>query len=216
MIDFASDRRAPTPTAAAEMAVPVVSELAAAIANFSGRARDALVRQVDRGEERLGLAAQRWPSPQTLFEPVARRLAEPAGRLPRALAQRAAHARGDLQTTAPRLRAELITQRLSHARQRLADLWRLTELAHPERPLQRGFVRVTDRSGQTVVRSADARSAKLLSLRFGDGVVDVAVEGSRMPPLERDKTNPYLSARKRSATAAQPGLFDDTQGEEGC
>ncbi len=181
LIDFASDRRAPTPTAAAEMAVPVLLDLAAATDNLGGRASDALMRQVARGAERLSLAAERWPSPQTLFEPVARRLAEPASRLPRALAQRAAHARADFQTTAPRLRSPLVTQRISHARQRLADIWRLIELAHPERPLRRGFVRVTDRAGHTIINAADARGAAALALRFADGVVDVVVEGSLCP-----------------------------------
>jgi exodeoxyribonuclease VII large subunit len=84
----------------------------------------------------------------------------------------------------------------------------LAELAHPERPLARGFVRVTDRSGNTVTKSADAVAARLLTLRFGDGEVD-AVTGdaadapSLKPRLER--------ARKPSYPALQPGLFDESQ-----
>lgn len=212
LIDFAADRRAPTPTAAAEMAVPVIADLAVAIDNVARRTRDALSRQVGRGCERLNQFAQRWPTPQSLFEPIVRRLAEPSGRLPRALAQRAAHARADFQTTAPRLRVELVSQRISHAHQRLADIWRLTELAHPERPLKRGFVRVTDRGGQTIVHAADARAAASLALRFADGVIDVVVEGSTSGPLERSMTNAYLSKTKRHGKTPQPGLFDDSEG----
>ncbi len=208
LIDFASDRRAPTPTAAAEMAVPVRSELAALLAQLGGRGCEALARQVARAGERMALVAERWPAPTRLFEPAARALAEPAARLPRALAQRAAHARGDLQAVAPRLRPALVEQRIVHAGQRLADLWRLAELAHPERPLKRGFVRVTDRAGATIVHADAARAAAALTLRFADGSVDVAVDGSA-PPLERAAPSPYRRTPKAPPAAPHPGLFDD-------
>jgi exodeoxyribonuclease VII large subunit len=77
---------------------------------------------------------------------------------------------------------------------------------HPERPLSRGFVRVTDRSGNTLTHAADARDARELSLRFGDGNVDATVGGTeaRPPRVERPA--------KRSYLPPQPGLFD--RGEE--
>jgi exodeoxyribonuclease VII large subunit len=79
-------------------------------------------------------------------------------------------------------------------------LWRLAELAHPDRPLQRGFVRVTDRAGKTIARAADAIAARLLTLQFGDGAVDATAGGSPAP-VERK--------RRRSYVAGQPGLFDE-------
>lgn len=206
LIDFAADRRAPTPTAAAEMAVPVRAELDLAVAQLGGRARYALDRSMARGEERLVLASERWPTPASLFDPAARALADPAARLPRALAQRAAHARADIQEVAPRLRPGLVIQRIDHARQRLGDLWRLAALAHPDRPLERGFVRVTDRSGQTIVHAAAARAAGRLSLRFADGTVDASVEGAA---LERGAPPAYRRPAKPAAAIPQPGLFDE-------
>ena len=206
LIDFAADRRAPTPTAAAEMAVPVRAELHSAVAQLGGRARDALDRSVARGEERLVLASERWPKPASLFDPAARALADPAARLPRALAQRAAHARADIQEVAPRLRPGLVIQRIDHARQRLGDLWRLAALAHPDRPLKRGFVRVTDRNGQTIVHAAAARAAGRVSLRFADGTVDASVEGVA---LERSAPPAYRRPTKPAPAIPQPGLFDE-------
>jgi exodeoxyribonuclease VII large subunit len=208
LIDFASDLRAPTPTAAAELAVPVRSELMAQLAELAHRGRACLGRHADRARERYALTICRWPEPQALFAPAAQRLDEIGERLPRALGARAGEAKAELNAVAPRLRRELLSDRIGRAREGVDALWRLAELAHPERPLARGFVRVTDRAGNTVTRSADALAARLLTLRFGDGEVD-AVTGdaadapSLKPRLER--------ARKPSYPALQPGLFDEPQ-----
>src|SRR6187551_2815185 len=61
LIDFASDRRAPTPSAAAEMAVPVRSELAAMLAEFDHRMSACVTRTGTRAAERLDQLASRWP-----------------------------------------------------------------------------------------------------------------------------------------------------------
>jgi len=109
-------------------------------------------------------------------------------------------ARANLNAVAPRLRPALLLDRLSRASERLASLWRLAELAHPDRPLQRGFVRVTDRAGKTLARAADAIAARLLTLHFGDGEVE-ATAGDGAAPVERRRRSSYV--------AKQAGLFDE-------
>jgi exodeoxyribonuclease VII large subunit len=207
LIDLAADRRAPTPTAAAEMAVPVRAELGASLSELEQRMRACLVRTAGRAAERMDLTLARWPLAAGLFAPAAQRLDEIGDRLPRALGARAAHARADFSAAAPRLRPDLVLQRIDRASEKLASLWRLAGLAHPERPLQRGFVRVTDREGRTLVHAADARAAGLLNLRFADGQVAATVEGS-VARLERSAPRTYRPQRPRPA-ASQPGLFDD-------
>ena len=207
LIDFAADRRAPTPTAAAEMAVPVLAELAAMLGEQGSRMRSSLALRAGRAGERLEAVANRWPEPARLFEPARGVLGELAARLPRALGARAAHARADLAQTAPRLRRALVEQRIDRGREQLASLWRLAGLAHPERPLARGFVRVTDRSGRTIVTAADARKATTLDLRFADGSVEATVDGPAAP-LERATSRSYRPARP-GASLPQPGLFDE-------
>ena len=200
LIDHAADRRAPTPTAAAEMAVPVRSELVALVGEYGRRAQHCLARMAERARERLELTVCRWPPPESLFAPAAQRLDEVGERLPRALASRASDARANLNAVAPRLRPALLLDRLSRASERLASLWRLAELAHPDRPLQRGFVRVTDRAGKTLARAADAIAARLLTLHFGDGEVE-ATAGDGAAPVERRRRSSYV--------AKQAGLFDE-------
>ena len=208
LIDFAADRRAPTPTAAAEMAVPVRAELAALLDDRGRRLGSSLTLQAGRSAERLSAVAQRWPEAAQLFEPARGTLGELGARLPRALAARAAHARADLGEVAPRLRVALVGQRIERGKEQLASLWRLAGMAHPERPLQRGFVRVTDRNGKTIRHAGDAREAAALSLRFADGSVEATVDGAGLR-VERAAPRSYRPAKPGPPKAPQPGLFDE-------
>jgi len=206
LIDHAADLRAPTPTAAAELAVPVRSELLAGLNDLARRAQHCLARKSDQARERLELTICRWPEPQALFAPAAQRVDEIGDRLPRALASRATHARAELNEVGPRLRSELLSDRVMRASEKLFALWRLAELAHPDQPLQRGFVRVTNRAGVTLTKAADAIETRLLSLHFRDGTVE-AVAGSapsQPQPIERKRRSSYA--------ASQPGLFDEAGG----
>ncbi len=204
LIDHAADRRAPTPTAAAEIAVPVRAELMGQLANLQHRAQECLSRRVERTRERFELTVCRWPEPQALFAPMAQKVDELGERLPRSLGSRAGSARADLNLVAGRLRRDLIDQRIARLSERLSAAWKMAELAHPERPLSKGYVRVTSRDGATLTRAADARSARLVTLRFGDGNVDAAIEEGGQPrPVERKPRRSYI--------APQPGLFDQAE-----
>ena len=201
LIDHASDRRAPTPTAAAEMAVPVRAELVAELGELAHRAQHCLTRRTDRARERFDLTVCRWPEPQSIFQPISQRLDDAAERLPRSLAARASTARGDMNLVAGRLRSDLIEQKIGRLGERLAAAWKMAELAHPERPLQRGFARVTDRSGKTLTSAAATTAARELRLRFADGEIDAAVEKMSGPASVERKP-------RRAYVAPQPGLFD--------
>ena len=102
---------------------------------------------------------------------------------------------------AGRLRRDLIDQRIARLSERLAAASKMAELVHPERPLSKGYVRVTSRDGRTLTRSPDAKAAGRLTLHFGDGAVDAVVEGaSAARPVETRRSKPYIRS--------QPGLFD--------
>jgi exodeoxyribonuclease VII large subunit len=204
LIDFASDLRAPTPTAAAEIAVPVRAELFAQLGELQHRAQHCLSRRIERGRERFDLTVCRWPEPQAIFAPVIQRLDEVGERLPRSLAARAGSARADLNLVAGRLRRDVVDQRIARLTEQLGSLWRLAELAHPDKPLSRGFARVTARDGMTLTHARAARDAQRLTLYFGDGAVDASVDGSRpAAPVEPKRRKPYIPS--------QPGLFDPAE-----
>ena len=116
LADFAADLRAPTPTAAAELAVPVRSELINQIGELALRKRRAVQRPLQLGRERLAARAERMPQPQTLLSPYAQRLDDQAERLRRGLTDRTQLARGDLQRVAGRLSLPLVTARTAPIR----------------------------------------------------------------------------------------------------
>ena len=141
------------------------------------------------------MTACRWPRPESLFAPAAQRSDELGERLPRALAARASHARGDFNAVAPRLRSDLLTARVERASDTLAALWKMARLVHPDRPLSKGFARITSRAGKTLTHAADAAAERLLTLHFGDGQVEAVAGGDVPPPpkrLERGRLRPYL------------------------
>jgi exodeoxyribonuclease VII large subunit len=205
LIDHAADLRAPTPTAAAEIAVPVRAELFAQLSELAHRSRQCLSRRIERGRERFDLAVCRGPEPQAILAPAVQRIDELGERLPRSLSARAGRARADLKLVSGRLRRELIDNRIARLTDPLTAAWKMAELAHPERPLSRGYVRVTSADGRTLTHAADARAAAALRLRFGDGEVGATVDGAAAPPPRLER------APRRSYIAPQPGLFDEAE-----
>jgi len=176
----------------------------AQLGGLQHRAQECLSRRVERTRERFELTVCRWPEPQAIIAPIIQRLDDIGERLPRSLASRAGGARADLNLVAGRLRRELIDQNVIRLSEKLAAAWKMAELAHPERPLSKGYVRVTSRDGATLTHAAEARAARLLTLRFGDGSIDAAVEdGAPSRPVERKPRRPYIPP--------QPGLFDPAE-----
>lgn len=189
LCDFAADVRAPTPTAAAEMAVPVRADLVAHVRTLGVRAGRCASRYQERAVERLTASMRRWPTPDALLGPQRQRLDDRAGRLPRALSRRLALASAALARTTGALRPRLLADQLERRRTRLDALWREAALLHPLRPLDKGYALVERRGGGVVMTSAEARAAASLTLRFADGTVDARVDGTGQQRSERAKVD---------------------------
>ena len=85
LIDFAADKRAPTPTAAAEMAVPVRADLLLQVDSLARRALACWQRSQEARRTELRAAARALPSAEELLALPRQRLDHAAARLPRAL-----------------------------------------------------------------------------------------------------------------------------------
>ena len=107
LIDFASDRRAPTPTAAAEMAVPVRADLLAQTLDFGQRTMACMTRALREASTELAGLARGLGDPLRLIEERQQRLDVSGERLAlatRALVERRGHELERARLTSPRRR----------------------------------------------------------------------------------------------------------------
>ncbi len=220
LIDYASDRRAPTPTAAAEMAVPVRLDLVAELGGRGSRLAGGLSRLLTEARLHLAGFARGLPDPQDLLGAASQRLDDRGERLFLAIGARLAAVRQQFELAAAGLRPAALAADIGRARERLAavesrlvpattraidggrralDNFAGRLATHSERHeslLARGYVVVHDAAGGVVTDAVKVRPNTALELEFYDGKIGVIAGGSRRPVR-----------RKRSAEG-QISLFD--------
>jgi exodeoxyribonuclease VII large subunit len=122
LIDFVSDRRAPTPTAAAEMATPVLSELKALVSDYDRRLNQCGGRAIETRRERLTALSRGLPRPADILAMARQRLDYAASHLTMGLRRNVdLHGRRLAQVAAP-LRPAMLARRSEQHAMRLKDL----------------------------------------------------------------------------------------------
>ncbi|THK37499.1 exodeoxyribonuclease VII large subunit [Ensifer sp. MPMI2T] len=157
LIDYAADQRAPTPTGAAEMAVPVKADLEAEVSALSARLKAAAGRQMENRRQALRSLSRALPSLDQLLALPRRRFDEASAGLGRGLQMNTANKRRAFERTGAHLRSELLTTRISDRRRRL-----LEAMNRAERIVERQVHR-----GQSRVSAADASLRALPSRLIG-------------------------------------------------
>ncbi|RDE07314.1 exodeoxyribonuclease VII large subunit [Sphingomonas aracearum] len=199
LCDHAADLRAPTPTAAAELAVPVLSELRFQIDNYGARTRRCVHRYQERGRERLDALVRVLPKRDALLGPQRQRSDDLSARLDRGLERRITAARSTLDRAGGALRPSMLEAKLHTARTRFEGIWNLVRALGPQSVLDRGYAWVAARPEGGVVASAEAaRKAGGLTLHFRDGTVEAEVGRA---PASRP------APRAKPAPAEQPTLL---------
>jgi len=229
LIDFVSDRRAPTPTAAAEMATPVLAELKAAVGDLGSRMHRCGGRVVEDRRARVAHAERALARVPDLVRLAEQRLDIASGRLGAALARNAAlHERALVRVASrfsplllqrpqavQRQRLDSLTarlrpaaeRRLERAAERLLGLSKLYAAADPDRPLARGFARVARVDGALVRAGAELAAGETVAMTFADKVTRTAVvDGLAADPLAKSAPKPAKS-KPKPATSAQGDLF---------
>jgi exodeoxyribonuclease VII large subunit len=138
LIDFASDLRAPTPTAAAEKAVPVRAELVAQVADCGGRMVGAMARGLEERRVRVEHLSRALPNPRRVIEDCTLRLDDRVERLRLALPNLLHRREAEVERLAGRLKhpRELLTEKghaLAQAATRLEHAMKSAQAAEKAR-----------------------------------------------------------------------------------
>lgn len=138
LIDFAADRRAPTPTAAAEMAVPVRMELAAALDGLGARLGRSMAQAAERRAQRLRDLGRALPRPDSLIAVPQQRLDAASQRLAGALHLAVARKRGGFEARVARLQPQVLVGLIARRADRLSSLALRLEAAQNRRTERAG------------------------------------------------------------------------------
>lgn len=198
LADFVADRRAPTPTAAAEMAVPVRSELMLGLRQQQMRMQESLLRLLEHRQQHITSLVRGLPKPDQLLEHAMQRLDDWGGRLDNALPQlldRKSEALARLSAAfqpkllrrditamhericalADRLDASA-TRRIQRVEEQLIFQEKMLNAMDYTQVLKRGYALIMDDTGHLVSNKADAFRQKRLRVRFHDGEMGVRTE----------------------------------------
>ena len=208
LIDFAADIRAPTPTAAAELAVPLRADLLAQTLDYQRRMLACFSKGVADRRRNLLQLARVLPRPDQLFaiprqrfdiasdglgKSLRRNVQEHRTRFhkaeallrPRTLQDRIALGRERVGALAERARR---TQkaRIAEAGKHLEGLGRVLESISYKSVLERGFALVRGEDGKVRRRAAAVKSGETLTLTFADGEAPATVSaGSSKPRVKK-------------------------------
>jgi exodeoxyribonuclease VII large subunit len=236
LIDLVADARAPTPTKAAEWAVPKYAELAESTEKFGLRLTSAARRSLQSARTHLKAAARGLPRLEDIIALPRQRFDACEKRLARALLAntRAHHTR--YVRTASRLRPGPIRQRiavcgeradamqarsgqallnrLAARRRQLENSGKLLASLSYQGVLQRGFALVRDSDGRMVREAANLHAGDALELEFRDGRVDAETRSVRTTAAKDGgqtaapaEPDPQVRRTRRARGSGQGSLF---------
>ena len=195
LIDYAADLRAPTPTAAAEHAVPVRADLMSWLSSMDERRLRSLSTSIEFKRQRLKDLSRGLPIPTELVAMQGQRLDMFSERLPRALRAAVDNKRAELVQNSAGLRPQALIGQVLQKNQilerlfknlntniktstdrvkgKLDGLERILQTLGYQATLRRGYAVVRDQDGQLVVSAKSAKTKQELEIEFKDGKLKV-------------------------------------------
>ena len=195
LIDLAADQRAPTPSTAAELAVPMRSDLVHALTNYRRRLTGTLTNRITSLNTELRATARGLHNPYELLDISRQRLDELSDRLSLAMKMHLERIQNGLATLRMALQphhpgAEIkrmrlqttslehqlqreIQLRITHARRTLDSHKKLLESLSYHRILERGFTVVRDENNRTITEASSIKTGTALKVEFHDGNISV-------------------------------------------
>ena len=185
LIDYASDRRAPTPTAAAEMAVPVKFELIARLDNLKTRQNESIFKYLSDKQTKISLLARAIPNLSDVINAHIQHLDDKSNRLKISM-----------------------DYTLKNKQNQFINLKNLLKSYSYQAVFERGFSLVQDNHGKIVSSAMVANKLSEMIISFQDGAVQVTPisheDKNKTPKYHTSKTN---DKNKQTNKALQGDLF---------
>ncbi|MBR1904643.1 MAG: exodeoxyribonuclease VII large subunit, partial [Alphaproteobacteria bacterium] len=173
LIDYAADVRAPTPTGAAEFAVPVKSEIYQNLLTSDIRLKNTIIRYFNELNQDIEVLGNKIPSLEQIVAESQQKLDERGERLKLAFANLLKDKDNLLKLT--NLKPFYITNLLAAKNESIKNLGLRLESVSIDSVLKRGFAWVSDDQFQTIYTTNKAKSSHRLHIRFADGIVKAQV-----------------------------------------
>jgi len=177
LIDYVADKRAPTPTGAAEFAVPVRAELSAQVLMLDSRRIHAMTRYIGGLKQMFEAISRGVPNLSQILADHRQRFDERIERLKNAVKILTDMKKRDFLGLG--LKPYYIQNIIEKKKTMMAHLSQRLEAVSIEQVLKRGFAWVTDRHFKTVYDASAAKRAGELNVRFVDGIVKTKVAEER-------------------------------------
>lgn len=177
LIDYAADVRAPTPTGAAEFAVPVKSELLLQLSSLDNRRINAMMRLFGEYKQMLEGLSRGIPNLEQIAAESRQKLDDRAERLKLAIRNYLLVKKQALDLSG--LKPYYVRNLMEKNIQTLQNLAARLEGVSVESVLKRGFAWVTDKHFKTLYDATHAKRSGELNVRFADGIVKTKVMENR-------------------------------------
>ncbi len=227
LVDLAADVRAPTPTGAAEFAVPVKAEMNAQVDDLTRRLSTGLLRLVQSRRTELRAASAALPAPRDLLALPRQRFDMVSGRLEHGLKMNTQIHRNSLTAVSSGLRPITLERQVAQGRERLQVLQNravtafsnqvqrqrlrlsnseglLSSLSY-ERVIERGYAVVRDESGIPLASAQAVQSGQALRLEMKGGTVSAVADGDGVAPTPprpqkvASETEPFVATEEQAA-----------------
>lgn len=228
LIDFAADLRAPTPTGAAEMAVPVRANLVAQILEYEQRLVSGAQRRLTESRHKLEASSRGLGDPEKLLTMKTQSLDHTADKLKSSFGSFLSNKREKLITRTSRLRhpRDIVTNaqtRLdrwseqlkstapnitNQPTQKLDHLGKMLNAYSFKKTLERGFAVIRTTDGKPVITAAEAQNHDALNIEFQNNEL-VSVQTGNTPPQKpqpkpKQKKSP---SKSKESDSSQASLF---------
>lgn len=207
LIDYVSDKRAPTPTGAAEFAVPVKAELTAQIATLQARLINGSLRYFSERQIKLDGLSRGIPNLSQILNEITQRFDDRIERLNMSFKNLIAAKQAVIERIA--LKPYYIKNILERNQDILKNLNLRLESVSVDSVLKRGFAWIKNDQQKTIYNTAQARASSILEIRLADGSISAIPQTAENTPQPQTitKLTKNKKAPKKNDTL-QTDLFD--------